>query len=81
MDGNVRRHKWIKVEAQNLMGKPIKKKYEGWEARVFQHEYDHLEGKVYIDRLEEEEDKERVKPVLEGLIQKYKDEYGDDYAL
>lgn len=36
---------------------------------------------VYIDRLEEEEDKERVKPVLEGLIQKYKDEYGDDFAL
>lgn len=81
MDGNVRRHKWIKIEAQNLMGKPIKKKYEGWEARVFQHEYDHLEGKVYIDRLEEEEDKERVKPVLQGLIQKYKDEYGDDFAL
>ena len=46
MDGKVRRHKWVKVEAMNTMGKPIKKKYEGWEARVFQHEYDHLEGKV-----------------------------------
>ena len=44
MDGKVRRHKWVKVEAQNAMGKPIKKKFEGWEARVFQHEYDHLEG-------------------------------------
>jgi len=81
MDGKVRRHKWVKVEAQNAMGKPIKKKYEGWEARVFQHEYDHLEGTVYIDRLIDEEDKERVQPVLDGLIEKYKAEHGDDFAL
>jgi len=81
MDGKVRRHKWVKVEAVNAMGKPIKKKYTGWEARVFQHEYDHLEGKVYIDRLIDDEDKERVQPVLDGLIEKYKAEYGDDYAL
>ena len=24
---------------------------EGFEARVFQHEYDHLEGKMFVDRL------------------------------
>jgi len=80
MDGKVRRNKWVKIEAKDVKGKPIKKKYEGWEARVFQHEYDHLLGKVYIDRLDEEE-RERVQPVLDGLIQKYKDEHGDDFKL
>ncbi|EKX50472.1 hypothetical protein GUITHDRAFT_66830, partial [Guillardia theta CCMP2712] len=63
MQGKVRRHKWIKIEAQDLKGKTIKKKarnflqFTGWTARVFQHEYDHLEGVVYIDRLEDEEDR------------------------
>lgn len=60
MQGKVRRHKWIKVEAQNAAGKVIKKKYTGWTARVFQHEYDHLEGTVYVDRLEEDDDKVRA---------------------
>ena len=40
MSGVVERNKWIKVEAQNLKGKTIKKKFAGWEARIFQHEYD-----------------------------------------
>lgn len=38
-------------------------------------------AQVYIDRLEEEEDKDKVRPVLDGLIQKYKDDVGDDFAL
>ncbi len=84
MQGSVRRHKWIKVEAFDLKGKKIKKKvslvcciiycrllmnvqFEGWEARVFQHEYDHLDGKLYIDRLEAE-DRAKVQPVLDSLI-------------
>ena len=37
MNGPVERSKWIKVEAQNLKGKKIKKKFKGWEARIFQH--------------------------------------------
>lgn len=37
MSGEVERSKWIKVEATNLRGKKIKRKYEGWEARIFQH--------------------------------------------
>jgi len=80
MQGKVRRHKWIKVEAQDLKGKKIKKKYDGWEARVFQHEYDHLDGTVYIDRLDEEGRKE-VQPTLDKLIEQYKADHGDDYAL
>jgi peptide deformylase len=70
MGGDVERSKWIKVEAQNLKGKVIKKKFRGWEARVFQHEYDHLDGKVYIDRLTEVGRKE-IQPKLDELVSKF----------
>jgi peptide deformylase len=72
MNGSVERSKWIKVEAMNLKGKTIKKKYKGWEARIFQHEYDHLDGIVYIDRLIDDDNKQTVvKPRLEELIQQH----------
>ena len=72
MNGSVERSKWIKVEAMNLKGKTIKKKYKGWEARIFQHEYDHLDGVVYIDRLIDDDNKETVvKPRLAELIQQH----------
>lgn len=67
MDGQVERSKWIKVEAINLKGKKIKRKFTDWEARIFQHEYDHLDGTVYIDRLTEE-GRSQVQPRLNELI-------------
>lgn len=77
MQGDVERHKWIKVEALTPKGRKIKKKYEGYLARIFQHEYDHLEGVVYVDHLSEA-DRDEVQPVLDDLIQAYK---GNDKAL
>jgi peptide deformylase len=70
MRGDVERSKWIKVEALNLKGKKIKKKFTGWEARIFQHEYDHLDGVVYVDRLTEAGRKE-VQPALDELVEKF----------
>lgn len=70
MTGDVERSKWIKVEAVNLKGKKMKKKFTGWEARIFQHEYDHLDGVVYIDRLSEE-GRATVQPTLDGLIETF----------
>jgi peptide deformylase len=61
------RPKWIKIEAVNLKGKKFKKKFVGWEARIFQHEYDHLDGTVFIDRLSEDIRKD-AQPTLDGLI-------------
>lgn len=63
----VERAKWIKVKAFNLKGKPFTKKYVGWEARIFQHEYDHLDGVLYVDRLSEDERK-TVQPDLDRLV-------------
>ena len=76
MDGDVTRHKWIKVEAYNTKGKKIKKKYNGWEARIFQHEYDHLDGVVYVDHLNDE-DRSRIQPTLDTLVK----EFGEGGAL
>jgi peptide deformylase len=80
MNGLVQRSKWIKVEALSLKGKKIKKKYKGWEARIFQHEYDHLDGVVYIDRLQEES-KATVQPKLMELIESFDTSSGAQPAL
>jgi peptide deformylase len=36
-----------------LEQKPVEIEATGWFARVFQHEFDHLDGKLYVDRLAE----------------------------
>jgi len=48
----VRRHKTITVTYNSGMFK-VKKTFKGQDAIVFQHEYDHLKGVLYIDKLEE----------------------------
>ena len=44
----------ITVQALNEQGKPFTLNAEGFLARVIQHEYDHLEGILYIDRGDQE---------------------------
>lgn len=48
--GIVERPETIVIEAKNEFGKKVKMKLTNLLARVFQHEYDHLEGILYIDR-------------------------------
>ena len=36
---------------------------EGWLARIFQHEYDHLDGVLYADRLTYPEDRQVAKVI------------------
>ena len=49
--GEVERFEAIRVRAQNRHGKKIKLRLTGWTARIFQHEIDHLNGVLYIDKL------------------------------
>lgn len=51
--GTVKRHQAITVKALNRQGRPIKIKAQGWLARIFQHEIDHLDGVLFIDRASE----------------------------
>jgi peptide deformylase len=48
--GEVERHDTVTVKGQNRRGDEVKLKAQGWLARVFQHEIDHLDGILYIDR-------------------------------
>jgi len=48
--GEVERHAAVQVKGMNRHGKPIKVKAEGWLARIFQHEIDHLNGVLFTDR-------------------------------
>ncbi len=48
--GNVLRHEAVTVKALNRRGQAIKIKARGWLARIFQHEIDHLDGVLFIDK-------------------------------
>jgi len=48
--GNVMRHEAVTVKALNRKGQAIKIKAHGWLARIFQHEIDHLNGVLFIDK-------------------------------
>jgi peptide deformylase len=50
--GDVERPLGITVKGLNRRGQPIRIKAEGWLARIFQHEIDHLDGVLFIDRAE-----------------------------
>jgi peptide deformylase len=49
---DVRRSEWVTLEAQDLEGRSIAVTARGLRARIFQHEIDHLDGVLFIDRLE-----------------------------
>jgi peptide deformylase len=51
--GNVSRHESVVVKGQTREGKKIRIKADGWLARVFQHEIDHLDGILFTDRADE----------------------------
>ncbi len=49
--GNVARAKFITVRARDEFGKPLEFNIERYEARAVQHEMDHLDGLLLLDRL------------------------------
>ncbi|WP_423917391.1 peptide deformylase [Frigoribacterium sp. 2-23] len=48
----LRRADDVLLRAVDLHGEPFEIEAHGWLARIFQHEYDHLDGVLYADRLE-----------------------------
>jgi len=52
LGGKVRRHAFIRVRCQTLKGHVDIYESSGFEARIFQHELDHLDGILYSDKLE-----------------------------
>lgn len=54
--GLVPRYRAIEVEYTDRNGKLQRKHLTDFVARIFQHEYDHLDGKVFLDRVESPEE-------------------------
>ena len=61
------------LEAFSLSGEPFREEYTGFRGRVVQHEFDHLEGVLLVDRMSPA-DKLRNKAALEDLVERYKAE-------
>jgi len=51
--GKVPRHSKVRVKALNLEGKEIRVKAEGFLAKIFQHEVDHVNGKLFVDHIQD----------------------------
>jgi peptide deformylase len=62
--GDITRPGEVEVEALDGSGEPILFRCGGLLARAVQHEYDHLHGILFIDRMEKKT-KEQIRPELE----------------
>ena len=67
--GEVERSESVTVKGQNRHGQPFRLKAKGWLARIFQHEIDHVNGILYIDRTDqvwklEQEEKAELENVV-----------------
>jgi peptide deformylase len=56
----VERHTHVSLEAFDADGTPVSLELEGHEARVVQHEVDHLDGKLMVDRTDAESRREAL---------------------
>lgn len=68
--GNVMRKKKVTIEAYNEKGEKITRGASGLLAQIFQHETDHLDGILFIDKAKDVENippEEQVKQVAKGL--------------
>jgi len=55
MRGWVPRYRRIRYRGLDQYGEPVEREADGFHAVVFQHEYDHLDGVLYPDRIVEKE--------------------------
>lgn len=61
----IKRASKIKVRALNKKGKPVVIEAEGLLARVLQHEIDHIQGRLILDRATKQERKKALKKISE----------------
>jgi peptide deformylase len=62
----VERHARLRVRARNESGDQVEVDAEGLEARVIQHEIDHLDGVLILDRISREARKEAMRAMREA---------------
>lgn len=67
----VKRPQRCKVVAWNPQGERFERDFDGFISRIVQHEYDHLEGVLLVDRMSPA-DRARHKAALVALVERYK---------
>jgi peptide deformylase len=63
---NTRRSRRVVAKGMNMWGEPVVLEGTDWLARCVQHETDHLDGIMFIDRLDTETRKEAMKAIREA---------------
>jgi len=63
----VERPSQVRVSARDAEGQPLLIEAEGLEARVIQHELDHLEGVLILDRISREQRRDAMRAAREAL--------------
>jgi len=58
----------VRVRAQELDGSAVEREAEGFLARIFQHEIDHLDGVLFVDRLEAEHRREAMRAIRDAEL-------------
>ncbi len=69
--GNVFRHPQVRIEYYDAEFKLIDKVFDGITARVIQHEYDHLEGVLFVDLLKPLKKrfvKKKLEKIRKGIV-------------
>jgi peptide deformylase len=74
---DIQRAKELEVEFMDEEGQPIRAKLSGLLAKVFQHENDHLQGKLIIDYLSPSDRREVIKNIKDGIYVGPKEESND----
>lgn len=69
----VERPERCRVKAFDTEGNPVELDFDGFVSRIVQHEYDHLEGVLLVDRMSPA-DKVRHRAALEDLVEDYKEQ-------
>ncbi|KAM7280043.1 hypothetical protein ACFE04_007177 [Oxalis oulophora] len=72
---DVERPDSVKIDARDSNGARFTVNLSGLPARVFQHEFDHLEGVLFFDRMTEEV-LDEIRPQLQGLENEYEEMTG-----
>jgi peptide deformylase len=65
MRGLVPRYRRVRYQGYDLQGAPIDRTVEGFHARVVQHEVDHLDGVLILDRTTREQRKQAMRELRE----------------
>jgi peptide deformylase len=68
---DVARPERCRVRARDVAGNPIEREFDGFASRIVQHEYDHLEGILLVDRMSPA-DKVRHRAALEALVDRHR---------